>query len=208
MAQIKKEHIKQTILDNALRLFERNGYSNTTMKQIARASKVSVGNIYKYFNDKYEIFRSVVTKEFIQQLRDLLIKHAVLSIKCQFVELDKQDREWLGSVYYPFFVQNDSKCILLANYSKGSDYMAIIRSIANKLMDVKIKEYSKYRKSTICDEFVKLSTYIIMSNVELYVRILSSNDSEQEKIKLLQLADQYHVRGIGTLNVNLNKESK
>ena len=40
--------------------FERNGYSKTSMREIAVLAGVGVGNIYNYFTNKDELFREVV----------------------------------------------------------------------------------------------------------------------------------------------------
>lgn len=206
MAQIKKEHIKQDIIKNSIKLFKAKGYSNTTIAQIARASKISVGNVYKYFKDKYEIFRTIVSKEFMAEMGDILNIRTVLNVKRLHEELTPQELAWYDDVYYPFFINNSEQCILLANFSKGTDYELAINSMAKKIMEIKKQEYAKYGKNIISDEFSKLSSMIIMSNVELYVRIMSSKEKDSTKIELLKLADEYHIQGINNIYYYLNKK--
>lgn len=60
MAQILKDEIKENILKNATDQFNEIGYINTKMKDIAVKSNVSVGNIYRYFKDKENLFECIV----------------------------------------------------------------------------------------------------------------------------------------------------
>jgi len=48
----KGERTKQNILDAALELFREQGYEATTMRMVAKAAGVSVGNAYYYFASK------------------------------------------------------------------------------------------------------------------------------------------------------------
>ncbi|HZT52032.1 MAG TPA: TetR/AcrR family transcriptional regulator [Stellaceae bacterium] len=54
--QIKKEALRRAILSAAFELFARNGYANTTIGQIARDAGTAQGNVYHYFDSKFEIF--------------------------------------------------------------------------------------------------------------------------------------------------------
>lgn len=55
MAQHKKSEVRQAILEGAFRLFSAQGYSATTLTDIARTAGVSPGNVYIYFGSKIEI---------------------------------------------------------------------------------------------------------------------------------------------------------
>jgi len=48
----KGERTKQRILDSALELFREHGYEATTMRMVAEAAGVSLGNTYYYFASK------------------------------------------------------------------------------------------------------------------------------------------------------------
>ena len=48
----KKIRTRETIRREALRLIEQNGYSNTTVEQIAAAADVSASTFFRYFSNK------------------------------------------------------------------------------------------------------------------------------------------------------------
>ena len=58
--QTLKSDIRCRILETARRQFEVNGYSKTSMRDIATEAGVGVGNLYNYFTSKDELFCEVV----------------------------------------------------------------------------------------------------------------------------------------------------
>ena len=58
--QVLKEDIRGRILAVAEQQFGQKGYSKTSMREIAGAVGVGVGNIYNYFRSKDELFHEVV----------------------------------------------------------------------------------------------------------------------------------------------------
>jgi len=51
------EQTRQLILETALRLFRERGYSETTMRAIAKEAGVAVGNAYYYFDSKEHLIQ-------------------------------------------------------------------------------------------------------------------------------------------------------
>lgn len=59
MPQVKKEHVRDMILDGAFALFEDRGYAGTTMRDIAAAAGISASTIYVYFGSKLDILFAI-----------------------------------------------------------------------------------------------------------------------------------------------------
>src|SRR5579884_721548 len=51
---------RRQVLDAALRLFSHRGYRATTVRDIADEAGVSTGNVYHHFEEKEQIFRTLV----------------------------------------------------------------------------------------------------------------------------------------------------
>jgi AcrR family transcriptional regulator len=69
-----KETKKNNIIENALKLFSQNGFYNTTIPDIAKAMKMSVGNMYNYFSSKEELAKYAIkysTKILANELREI-----------------------------------------------------------------------------------------------------------------------------------------
>ena len=56
MGTSKKQKQYEAILAAALKLFTRKGYFNASISDIQKASKMSVGSFYNYFENKDESF--------------------------------------------------------------------------------------------------------------------------------------------------------
>ncbi|MDX1632411.1 MAG: helix-turn-helix domain-containing protein, partial [Thermoanaerobaculia bacterium] len=57
------------ILEGALGLFSSQGFGATSMRQIAAASDVSIGNVYHHFSSKEEIFQELI-EEYWERVLD------------------------------------------------------------------------------------------------------------------------------------------
>ena len=60
MPQVKKAAINNRILDAAFALVSEKGYQATSMPDIARHAGTTPGNIYRYYNSKFELFYAVL----------------------------------------------------------------------------------------------------------------------------------------------------
>lgn len=56
----KSERSRSVILDAALRLFSKQGYRGTSIREIAEAAGLSTGNVYHHFPDKETLFRTLL----------------------------------------------------------------------------------------------------------------------------------------------------
>lgn len=60
----RSDRSRGQILKAALKLFSTVGYNGTSMRDIARAARVSTGNVYHQFPDKESIFRGLLDEYF------------------------------------------------------------------------------------------------------------------------------------------------
>lgn len=58
--QEKMQEKRDRILDKAILLFSEQGYNDTTISKIAKASEVSFGSVFTYFSSKEELFHAAV----------------------------------------------------------------------------------------------------------------------------------------------------
>lgn len=65
----KKALKRESILQASLQLFSKNGFHKTTIPDIAKSMKMSVGNLYNYFSSK-----DILAKEIIKYTTDVIGK--------------------------------------------------------------------------------------------------------------------------------------
>jgi AcrR family transcriptional regulator len=76
MPKLKNEAVERNqvrIEDAALRIFTRQGYHGTSVREIADEAGVSLGNIYNYYSTKEEIYSSLV-RRYGQQMVQLQVQ--------------------------------------------------------------------------------------------------------------------------------------
>ena len=56
----KNLHQRAEILQTALRLFSEKGYHNVSMHDIAKEAEFGMGTLYKYFNNKEELYKTLI----------------------------------------------------------------------------------------------------------------------------------------------------
>ena len=85
---------RDRILNVAIKEFADNGFENTSIQQIAKKAGISVGSIYKYFENKETMF-SMVVHEGMSSLEELLMSLAKSSEDI-LVKAETIIRELLG----------------------------------------------------------------------------------------------------------------
>ena len=107
----KKLMVKQDILATALMLFEKNGYYQTTVEQIAEAATVSTTTFYRYFASKEDIilfddYDAVVDRAFGRRPADeplaVVVRHAVTD--CLDIVLEPDRDEVLARLRWIFSI--------------------------------------------------------------------------------------------------------
>jgi len=154
--QVLKEEVREKIKIAALREFEKKGYQKASMRSIASGAKLTVGNLYRYFDNKDSLFRIIIQPAF-QEIYQFIeefarIKEDSPSKKTKKDNFVKIFEESLIKIYG----QHRAELIILLNGSKGSQMEnareQIIYSIAER---IKKEAFPKMKKEmTVVDGFL------------------------------------------------------
>jgi len=155
----KKEEKKNRILDAAYEVFVGKGYSDTTMDDIVKKSKMSKGAIYHYYNSKKTLFLALIDHWETYSFPDFYTKNKKNKLASEIL------RDIAGVVYDVF---KKRKHVFLAEVE--------FWSLANKDNDVKEKSrvlYSKLlylfelilKKGIRDKEFRDIDTKIVSMNI-------------------------------------------
>ncbi len=60
MAQFLKDEVREKIKEGAVAVFTEKGFKATSIKEIAAKAEVSVGNVYRYFDNKDALYNAVI----------------------------------------------------------------------------------------------------------------------------------------------------
>ena len=65
MAQVLKDEVRDSILESAREEFLEHGFEDSSMRRIAQKSKMTVGNLYRYFKSKDELSDVIVSPTYV-----------------------------------------------------------------------------------------------------------------------------------------------
>lgn len=115
--QYLKDEVRNSIVEEALKEFKELGYKGTSIRSIAKNSKTSVGNIYKYFNSKEDIYENLIGS----------VYYKLMDYIKQFDEVElneKAEAIFFGLMEKILEIFNESsiEISILLNKSDGSKY--------------------------------------------------------------------------------------
>lgn len=122
--QYLKESVRENIIKSALNEFSQNGYKGASMRRIAANADVVSGNIYRYFQNKEDLFDSAVGHVYAE-IKKLIseVQEEILDKKAEYTEnysidiLKKiSDRASMISSEY------GTEFYILLNKSEGTKY--------------------------------------------------------------------------------------
>lgn len=115
--QYLKDEVRNSIVEEALKEFKELGYKGTSIRSIAKNSNTSVGNIYKYFKSKEDLYENIIGA----------VYHKLIGYINQFhkVEInEKAEHIFYGLMekIMDIFNENSIEIAILFNKSEGSKY--------------------------------------------------------------------------------------
>lgn len=200
MAQKLKEEVRRGIVDAAAAAFVDSGYQGATVANIARGAGIAVGNVYRYFSGKKEIYETVVSPEFAENFLALLHKRVkalrdfnngtgledkVLSTQQQLLE---------------FWIAHRLQVIIILDRSEGTAYANFSDEVSEILIELALAHAHELKTTPVTDSSLKFVLQIIFRNTtKTIVHILEHTDNEEEIRTLFALWGRYELDGLNGL---------
>lgn len=207
MAQVLKNHIRQSIIDAALSAFADQGYSNTCITEIATRSGVSTGNVYRYFKNKEKLFNEVIPESFVQTLLDKLRKRIdayPIDVHPSVIPKDSSYSVFSEDLLN-FMISNRKQVLILLEGAKGTEHGHFFKKLSaeltNKLMNVLfLNEPHNFA----------MMQMLIEKLYENYLRaigtILRQFSEPSEIISSIRHLSAYHLGGVDNLKKIIREE--
>jgi AcrR family transcriptional regulator len=155
--QIKKEEMRARICDAALKKFAEKGFSGTKVSAIAKEAGVSVGNIYRYYMNKEDLFYTLITPAFVKKCKSLIAQKIEMAHghTLQDAEKDKEIAAF-NADYIRFLVHYRRQIVIVMECSHGTQYEherqemieLMLRLVADYLQSAQI-EISERRRAIL-----------------------------------------------------------
>lgn len=178
--QYQKDEMKNNIIEKALDEFSRKGFEGASMRRIAKSSGSSVGNIYKYFRSKEELFETIIgpvyseVMDYISRFDRVELNYKADSI---FFELSEKLME--------IFTKSSAELSILLNKSAGSRYencktafIDFITKIITDVMEYKLSVQGKKLK----DNYV---IYLVSHSLVESICIILNEKKDGSEVKRL-----------------------
>lgn len=149
----EKKQRANDILEAARQLFERKGFLNTPLQDVAKEAEISVGLIYRYFQSKEDIFASLALKgaeQYDKTLETLLKKARGAKSRTQVTDTLVEIAESFFEFYGPYGEYFD---MLLYSY-KGLKEVQIQATTLTRLMSVTLSSLDRLKT------FIQTSPYL------------------------------------------------
>ena len=161
------ESRKQEIIEVSRELFERQGFSRVTIRDIARHMKVSRGAIYYYFQDKDALVDAVID-DYIQDLKDMVHLWENSRPKGDsYVAV----REFVLLIKQAVFDKSDLRKYLSRNETAEFHARFVGRTIRAVVEQLKVTTIEYYAKTyTIEIDYLYEMFYILFAGVSTYLR--------------------------------------
>jgi len=195
--QVLKEEVRRKIKKAALYEFERNGYQKTSMRSVALSAGVTVGNLYRYFKNKDDIFNVIIQPAF-QEIYKFInefarYKNTIFSEKKQKDNFIKTFEESLIRIY----IQHRSELVILLNGSKGSQMEnareQIIFLIAGR---IKKEAFPRMEKKRIMAEDDFLAQVLAASFIEGISLVLNKYRNKEKTKELFTQFSHIYFRNL------------
>ena len=201
MAQFKKDEIKQKIDQAALEVFAKKGYKEAKIADIAEKSGLSVGNIYRYYGGKDDLFYSVLPDTFIIEVKTLLKRKIEESsskqIKLREIKevMSKEDE-----AFFLFLFENKERILMLFR-----DERQTYENIRKELIEYCIATIKAcYTSRDVLEKLNEIEYYFILNCIYenlllMLLGVLERGKSFGEVKQLVSVMNQYHLLGVSGL---------
>lgn len=179
--QYLKEDVKDRILLSALEEFKNKGFIDASMRDIAHNAEVALGNVYRYFKNKEDLFDEMVGPVYDQFMNFIF-------------QIQKVDETYINpsghinniqNKIMEIFKDNSVELLILMDKSKGTKYQSIkedliliIEEIINKTL---IKELIN-NGVEIKDQYI---TYVLSSILVQGGCVILRKNADGEKTRYL-----------------------
>jgi len=197
--QYLKDEMRSKITEKALMEFQEKGYSGASIRNIAKNSGTSPGNIYKYFKSKDDLYENLIGSVYIK----------IMGCMSQFSKVELNEKaetvfyELMGNIML-LIEESSLELSILLNKSAGSKYencKSTFICLITEIVTGMIKYELSVKGETLKDSFI---IYLLSNSMVESISIIlnEKEDRAEAKALILSLIDIF----FGNLAEKLSKE--
>ncbi len=180
--QYQKDEVRKRIIEEALSEFNEKGYEGTSIRNIAKKSNTSVGNLYKYFKSKEELHENIVGSIYDRLVDYIKQFHRVeLNEKAEIIFYKLADE------IMEIFNKNNVEISVLLNESKGTKYencKNIFVDFITRIVTEKMQYELSLQGKKLEDNFI---IYLISQSLVESIAIIVKKCSDGAEVRKLTI---------------------
>ena len=180
--QYLKDEVRNSIAEEAMKEFTLKGYEGASIRNIAKNSNTSVGNLYKYFRSKEDLYENVIGSVY-QRLTGYIKRFDMVELneKAEFIfyELMEEIMET--------FNESSAEISILLNQSKGSKYencKRIFVDFTTRIVTERMKYELSIKGKRLKDNF---SIYLVSNSLIESIAIIVKERHEGAEVRRIIL---------------------
>ncbi|MEQ8197481.1 MAG: TetR/AcrR family transcriptional regulator, partial [Clostridiaceae bacterium] len=180
--QYLKDEVRNSIAEEALKEFLKKGYQGASIRSIAKNSNTSVGNIYKYFSSKEDIYENLIGSVY-----NRIIDYIGYFDRGQIKENAQDVFNGLIEKIMDIFNDSSAEIDILLNQSKGSKYencKTIFIDFITRIVTEEMKYQLSMKGKKLKDNFI---IYVISCSLVESISIIVKERTEGPEARRLVL---------------------
>ena len=210
MAQRLKAEVREAILRAAGEAFAEGGFERAVLGDIVARAGTSIGNLYKYFADKDELFAAFIPREFTSELtRRIRARVEALRTEADAFSLDAEHPYRRASEdLLRFTIANRERVVFLLLHAGGTRHERFVGEVTRLLVDLALRHaratYPGFEPTPVVRRGL---TRIYEAFVATLGTILADERSEHAVRDAVALQTSYHLAGLRALFVAAGEAS-
>ena len=187
--QTLKEEIRTRIQQVATAAFLRHGYQDVTMRDIAKNSAVSVGNLYNYYKNKKDLFYSLTSTSYSY------LKQLLNEVKEHGPESGVTDTEFAKSLVLKIsqlLKQHRVGFLLMIDRGQGTEY----HNLEDELITVLVRHFEEELMETDKTDASLIMRIAAKNLVYGLIEVAKNYQGDEWVDRNIERLIDYHLHGI------------
>ena len=202
MAQRPKPEVREAIQKAAAEAFAEAGVERAALGDIVERAGTSIGNLYKYFANKDELFQDFIPREFTTELIDR-VRAQVEALRSEpnvFALDDAHPYRRASEDLLAFTITHRERVVFLLLRAQGTKYERFVNEVVRLLVELAIEHArGAYPTFAVTPATKRTLTRIYRAFVVTLGTILAEERADRAVRDAVALQTTYHLSGLKAL---------